>query len=115
MHDGQKLSSAVTLGQAALVALTMVATLLAAVSVNAAPKDPARIAAFFPPWWSQARIIAAAASAGQILGGGGAPFVVILHGDPLSLARHARVAGAWFVAGADPAGLCSPLARDPKP
>ena len=44
MHDGQKLSSAVTLGQAALVALTMVATLLAAVSVNAAPKDPARIA-----------------------------------------------------------------------
>ncbi len=115
MHEGQKLSSAVTLGQTAVIAMAMAATLFAAVSVDAAPKDPARIAAFFPPWWSQTRIIAAAASAGQILGGGGAPFVVILHGDPFSLSRRARVAGAWFVTGADPAGLCSPLALESRP
>ena len=115
MQERQQLRSAVPLGQAALIGLTMVATLLAALSVNAAPRDPARIAAFFPPWWSQTRIVEAAASAGQILGGGGAPFVVILHGDPLSLARHARDAGAWVVTGADPAGLCSPIPLDPRP
>lgn len=86
----------------------IVAGLLAAVSVNAQPKDPSRVAAVFPPWWSVAQSVSAAGSAGSIAAVGGAPFIVILRGDPTDLAQRARSAGALLVLDPDLAGVCAP-------
>jgi hypothetical protein len=98
-------------GSILFVSLFIVATFGLAAVVGAPPTDPSRIAAFFPPWWSQARSVAAAASAGDILGVGAAPFVVIVHGDPTTLSRRVRAAGAMFVLASDPLGYCNPPAK----
>lgn len=93
------------------ICITILAILLglfSAVAVNAAPRDPARVAAVFPPWWSVAQNISAAGSAGQIAAVGSAPFIVILRGDPADLAQRARAAGALLVLDPDLAGLCAP-------
>ena len=89
-------------------AMAIVAGLLAAVSVNAQPRDPSRVAAVFPPWWSMAQSVSAAGSAGSIAAVGGAPFIVILRGDPVDLAQRARSAGALLVLDPDLAGVCAP-------
>ncbi|WP_421739005.1 hypothetical protein [Caulobacter sp.] len=86
----------------------ILAGLLAAVSVNAQPRDPSRVAAVFPPWWSVAQSVSAAGSAGRIAAVGGAPFIVILRGDPIDLAQRARSAGALLVLDPDLAGVCAP-------
>lgn len=96
------------LGGIVTIAGAIVAGLLAAVSVNAAPRDPARVAAIFPPWWSVAESVSAAGSAGQIAAVGSAPFIVILRGDPADLAQRARSAGALLVLDPDLAGVCAP-------
>jgi len=44
-------------------------------------------------------------------GVGGAPFVVIVHGDPITLTRRAQTAGALFVLASDPLGYCNPPAK----
>jgi len=98
-------------GPILIVSLSIMVTLGLAAAVSAAPTDPSRVAAIFPPWWSQARSVAAAASAGDILGVGGAPFVVIVHGDPITLTRRAQTAGALFVLASDPLGYCNPPAK----
>jgi len=96
------------LGGIALTAAAILAGLLAAVSVNAAPRDPSRVAAVFPPWWSVAQSISAAGSAGDIATVGGAPFIIILRGDPVDLAHRARAAGALLILDPDLAGVCAP-------
>jgi hypothetical protein len=96
------------LGGIVTIAGAIVAGLLAAVSVNATPRDPARVAAIFPPWWSAAESVSAAGSVGQIAAVGSAPFIVILRGDPADLAQRARSAGALLVLDPDLAGVCAP-------
>lgn len=96
------------LGGIALTAGAIIAGLLAAVSVNAAPRDPSRVAAIFPPWWSVAQSISAAGSAGDIAAVGGAPFIIILRGDPVDLARRARASGALMILDPVLAGVCAP-------
>jgi len=96
------------LTQAAITAVTILAGLFAAAAVNATPRDPARIAAVFPPWWSPAEVIAAAGSAGTIAGAGAAGNILILRGDPADLAPRARSAGAVLILDPDLAGVCAP-------
>ena len=87
--------------------------LFAAATVNAAPRDPSRVAAIFPPWWSAAQAVSAAGSAGDIAATGSAPFIVILRGDPTDLAQRARSVGALLVLDPNLAGLCAP--KDARP
>jgi hypothetical protein len=96
------------LGPLVVTALAIVGGLFAAVAVNAAPRDPARVAAVFPPWWTPAQAVAAAGSAGDIAAVGGAPFILILRGDKADLARRAQSAGALFILDPDLAGVCAP-------
>jgi len=102
------------LAQVAVTGLAIVATFIAATVIGAAPGDPSRVAMVFPPWWSASRAFVAAASVGEIVGEGGAPFVVIVHLDPVTAARGARRVGALFILGADPRSLCSPAASETK-
>ncbi len=90
------------------VIAAMALGLFSAVAVNAAPVDPSRVAAVFPPWWTPSQSLAAAGGAGDIAATGIAPFIVILRGDPIDLARRARSAGALFILDPDMAGICSP-------
>jgi hypothetical protein len=90
-------------------AASILATFVATVAAGAAPRDPTRVAAVFPPWWSSAQAASAAASAGQIAGAGGAPFILILRGEPGALAPRLRAAGAWLLLDPDAAGQCNPL------
>ena len=96
------------LGPLAATLLAILLGLVAAVSVNAEPRDPSRVAAVFPPWWDASRSLGAAGSAGSIAAVGGAPFIVILRGDPVDLAQRARSAGALLVLDPDLAGVCAP-------
>jgi len=101
-------------GQMMAVTAAILLSLVVAVQVSAAPNDPSRIAAVFPPWWTAAQAVRAASASGRILGVGGAPFVVILQGDPRTLAAHARAVGALFILASNPAGFCAPRASEPK-
>jgi len=96
------------------VGATVLTTLFATVAAGAAPRDPARIAAVFPPWWTPAQAASAAASAGQIAGAGGVPFILILRGEPDALGPRLRAAGAWLLLDPDAAGVCAPLSA-PEP
>jgi hypothetical protein len=96
------------LGLALAVGATILTTLAATVAASAAPRDPARVAAVFPPWWTPAQAASAAASAGQIAGAGGAPFILILRGEPDALGPRLRAAGAWLLLDPDAAGVCAP-------
>ena len=96
------------IGPILATALAIVSGLAAAVGVNAAPRDPARVAAVFPPWWTSAQAVAAAGSAGDIAAAGGAPFILILRGNATDLAQRARSAGALFILDPDLAGVCAP-------
>lgn len=93
--------------------LAIFSGLFAAAAVNAAPRDPSRVAAIFPPWWSPAQAVAAAGSAGDIAATGSTPFIIILRGDPADLAQRARSVGALLVLDPDLAGLCAP--KDARP
>jgi hypothetical protein len=93
---------------------TILATLFATVAVGAAPRDPARVAAVFPPWWTSARTASAAASAGDIAGAGGAPFILILRGESGDLGSRARAAGAWLLLDPDAAGVCVTPIPEPR-
>lgn len=97
-----------TVGPLVATTLAIISGLFAAVAVNAAPRDPERIAAVFPPWWTSAQAVTAAASAGDIAAVGGAPFILILRGDATDLARRARSAGALLILDPDLAGVCAP-------
>jgi hypothetical protein len=90
------------------VGLTIVVTLGATVAAGAAPRDPARVAAVFPPWWTAREAASAAASAGQIAGAGGAPFILILRGEPAQLSARLHAAGAWLLLDPAAAGQCTP-------
>lgn len=92
----------------AACAATIAVTLFATVAAGAAPRDPARVAAVFPPWWTPDRTASAAASAGQIAGAGGVPFILILRGEPDALGPRLRAAGAWLLLDPDAAGVCAP-------
>lgn len=96
------------LGPVMIVGLAILLGLFAAVAVNAQPRDPARVAAIFPPWWTVARSVSAAGSAGRIAGVGSTSFIVILRGDPADLAQRARSAGAVLILDPDLAGVCAP-------
>ena len=106
--------AASTVGRVAAVGATIFLTLGAAVAAGAAPRDPARIAAVFPPWWPPSQAASAAASAGAIAGAGGAPFILILRGEPGQLGQRARAAGAWLLLDPDAAGQCNPLPPEPR-
>lgn len=99
-------------------AAAIVVTLFATVAAGAAPRDPARVAAVFPPWWTPARTAEAAASAGQIAGAGGVPFILILRGEPDALGPRLRAAGAWLLLNPDAAGQCrdtpAPPPQEPR-
>jgi len=97
-----------TAGLVLAVCATILTTLFATVAAGAAPRDPARVAAVFPPWWTPAQTASAAASAGQIAGAGGVPFILILRGEPDALGPRLRAAGAWLLLDPDAAGRCSP-------
>ncbi|WP_246263370.1 hypothetical protein [Caulobacter soli] len=101
-------------GMVLAVGATILVTLGAAVTAGAAPRDPARVAAVFPPWWTSSRAVSAAASVGQIAGAGGAPFILILRGEPGQLEPRARAAGAWLLLDPDAAGQCNPLPPEPR-
>ena len=83
-------------------------TLAPIVSASAAPRDPARAAAVFPPWWTAMQ---AGAAAGDVAGMGGAPFVVIVRGAPETLTAQLRQAGAWLILEPNSFGLCE--AKEP--
>lgn len=104
-----------TAGLVLAVCATILTTLFATVAAGAAPRDPARVAAVFPPWWTPAQAASAAASAGQIAGAGGAPFILILRGEPDALGPRLRAAGAWLLLDPDAAGRCSPLSSPLAP
>jgi hypothetical protein len=95
--------------QVLLVAFAILLSMSAAVAVQAAPKDPSRLALVFPPWWSSARAAAAAASAGEIVDLGGVPFIVVVHSKSAATIGQARAAGALFVVAGDPRSFCSSL------
>ncbi len=101
-------SATSTLGLVLACGAAILATLGATVAAGAAPRDPSRVAAVFPPWWTSARTASAAASAGQIAGAGGAPFILILRGEPDALSPRLRAAGAWLLLDPDAAGQCNP-------
>ena len=102
-----------TAGLVMVVGATILATLFIAVAAGAAPRDPARIAAVFPPWWTAAETASAAASAGQIAGVGAAPFILILRGESGRLEPGLRAAGAWLLLDPEAAGGCTPLNATP--
>jgi hypothetical protein len=114
MNGGTMGKAAAATGQVLLIGAAILASLYPATGA-AASADPSHVAAIFPPWWPQARAIAAAGSAGDILGVGAAPFVILVHGDPATLQRKARSAGALIVFSSERAGLCSSLFLEPKP
>mgnify|MGYP000315358239 CR=1 FL=1 len=101
------------LGPLAATVLAMLFGLLAAVAVNAQPRDPSRVAAIFPPWWTASQTLTAAGAAGDVAAAGGTPFILILRGDPADLAQRARSAGALLVLDPDLAGVCAP--KDARP
>ena len=101
-----------TVGLVLACGVAIVATLGATVAAGAAPRDPSRVAAVFPPWWTASQAASAAASAGQIAGAGGAPFILILRGEPASLSPRLRAAGAWLLLDPDAAGQCTPLSPE---
>ena len=109
--NGRGMARAVGLVVACAAAILV--TLGAAVAAGAAPRDPARIAAVFPPWWTSAQAVSAAASAGQIAGAGGLPFILVLRGEPDALESRLRAAGAWLLLDPDAAGQCIPLGTSP--
>lgn len=111
---GNARGAASTAGLVLACGATILTTLFATVAAGAAPRDPARVAAVFPPWWTSARSASAAASAGAIAGAGGAPFILILRGEPGALESRARAAGAWLLLDPDAAGVCAPRS-DPEP
>ena len=96
------------------VSATILVTLFAVAAAGAAPRDPARVAAVFPPWWTPAQTASAAASAGQIAGAGGVPFLLILRGEPGQLESRARAAGAWLLLDPDAAGVCANPVPEPR-
>jgi hypothetical protein len=97
------------IGLVLVVGATILITLFVAAAAGAAPRDPARVAAVFPPWWTSTQAASAAASAGQISGAGAAPFILILRGEPGQLEPRLRAAGAWLLLDPDAAGQCTPL------
>ncbi len=105
--------AAASLGPILATTLAIFSGLFAAATVNAAPRDPSRVAAIFPPWWSPAQAVAAAGSAGDIAATGSAPFILILRGDPTDLAQRARSAGALILLDPDLAGVCAPKEARP--
>lgn len=101
-------------GPVALGVLGVLASLLAAVAVDAQPRTPGRVAAVFPPWWSPAQVVGAAGSAGDIAGVGAAPFIVIVRGDPAGLSQRVRSAGALLLLDPVLAGACARPAPEPS-
>ena len=106
---GNGRGAASTMGLVMACGLAILVTLVATVAAGAAPRDPSRVAAVFPPWWSSREAVSAAGSAGQIAGAGGAPFILILRGEPASLSPRLRAAGAWLLLDPDAAGQCNPF------
>lgn len=102
-------------GPVVLGVLGVLASLLAAVAVDAQPRTPGRLAAVFPPWWSPAQVVGAAGAAGDIAGVGAVPFIVILRGPPATLAQHARSAGALLLLDPALAGACARPASELSP
>ena len=93
--------------QALAIGGAIIASLVAAVAVAAAPVAPDRLAAVFPPWWSRAQLMSAATSAGDIAGVGAAPFILILRSDSPGLEARLRRSGAWLLLNPDAAGVCA--------
>ena len=62
---------ALNAGPIVVTVTAILATLGLTATIQAAPVEPGRIAAVFPPWWTQSQVIAAGATAGDILGVGG--------------------------------------------
>jgi hypothetical protein len=106
--------AASTLGLVLASGAAIAVTLAATVAVGAAPRDPARVAAVFPPWWTSAQAASAAASAGDIAGAGGVPFILILRGESGQLSTRARAAGAWLLLDPDAAGVCANPLPEPR-
>lgn len=104
---------AAVVGPLAFSTLGVIASLFAAAAVDAQPRTPGRVAAVFPPWWDAARTMGAAGAAGDIAGAGGAPFIVILRGDPATLNKRARAAGALILLDPALAGACARPASEP--
>jgi hypothetical protein len=87
---------------AGLLGLSLSVSVVAA----AAPADPRRVAAVFPPWWSAAAVMAAATDAGDVVGPGGLPFVIVVRSDSVDLPDRLRGTGALFVLDRSAFGLC---------
>jgi hypothetical protein len=99
-------------GPVALAVLGVVASLFAAVAVEAQPRTPGRVAAVFPPWWSAAQALGAAGSAGDVAGVGAVPFIVIVRGSPADLSQRVRSAGALLLLDPALAGACARPAQN---
>jgi len=92
-----------------------VLSLVAALTLGAAPREADAAAAIFPPWWSAPRSLAAADRAGAVTGVGAQPVIIITATDPAqppgrALASALRAQGAWLVVDPGLAGLCDPPA-----
>jgi hypothetical protein len=94
-------------GSLGLSAVASLVGLAAVVLGAAAPRDPGAVAAVFPPWWSQVQALNAAATAGDIQRTGGLATIVVIHGDPKTLADRLRRAGALLLLDPVGAGLCA--------
>ncbi len=95
------------LGALGLCAGASLISLAAIVLSAATPRDPGVIAAVFPPWWSPTQALNAAATAGDLQRPGGLATIVVIHGDPKTLADRLRRAGALLLLDPVGAGFCA--------
>lgn len=104
--------SAAQMLQLAPAVLIVLGGLAAATAQIAAPHDPRRLAAIYPPWWNSDTTLRAASQAGSVIGFGGLPFIVAVTVDSLDISNALHATGAIFVVDASLAPLCiSPSQR----
>jgi len=88
------------------VALTLLASLVSLLLLEARPLDPHEAAGVFPPWWGRGAVIGAAARAGQIVSAGAVPFVVVVRSPTGDAAARLAKAGALLSIDPGPALGC---------
>jgi len=106
-------STAATLGAWAPLALLFAGSLALSAASTLRPRDPARLAAVFPPWWSAAQSLDAASQVAAVTGFGGLPFIVAVSGAGADLPQRLSTAGAWLVLDGSAFAFCA--SRNPGP
>ena len=93
--------------------LLLLGSLAAAAASSLRPRDPARLAAVFPPWWSAAQSLDAASQVAAVTGFGGFAFIVAVSGAGPDLPRRLADEGAWLVLDGSAFAFCSTRYKGP--